>query len=99
MRRALFVLAVMCGATQGAGPVLLNDRFELPPGFSIYRAAGPEISGGSYALTFDGDGRLLVGDGTAIRRLTDQDHGPQNGATKEQRKAAADKWRAAMKGK
>ena len=54
--------------------MLLEDRFELPPGFSIYRAAGPELSGGSYALTFDGEGRLLVGDGTAVRRLTDQDN-------------------------
>src|SRR5437588_4369466 len=51
----------------------LSDRFELPPGFHIYRAAGPELSGGSYALTFDGEGRLLVGDGNAVRRLIDKD--------------------------
>src|SRR5262249_23596623 len=51
----------------------LADRFELPPGFHIYRAAGPELSGGSYALTFDGEGRLLVGDGNAVRRLIDND--------------------------
>src|SRR5437773_11489446 len=51
----------------------LDDQFELPPGFRIYRAAGPELSGGSYALTVDGEGRLLVGDGTAVRRLTDRD--------------------------
>src|SRR2546429_9551974 len=51
----------------------LADRFELPPGFHIYRAAGPELSGGSYALTFDGEGRLLVGDGNAVRRLIDKD--------------------------
>src|SRR5262245_36177695 len=51
----------------------LADRFELPPGFHIYRAAGPELSGGSYALTFDGEGRLLVGDGNAVRRLIDRD--------------------------
>ncbi len=51
----------------------LSDRFELPPGFHIYRAAGAELSGGSYALTFDGEGRLLVGDGNAVRRLTDKD--------------------------
>src|SRR5437867_8473841 len=73
MHRALFLLGVMCGAMQGAGPMWLDDRFELPAGFRIYRAAGPELSGGSYALTLDGQGRLLVGDGTAIRRLTDQD--------------------------
>ena len=51
----------------------LADRFELPPGFHIYRAAGPELSGGSYALTFDGEGQLLVGDGNAVRRLIDKD--------------------------
>jgi glucose/arabinose dehydrogenase len=55
------------------GPVDLTDRFELPPGFHIYRAAGSELSGGSYALTFDGEGRLLVGDGNAVRRLIDKD--------------------------
>lgn len=53
------------------GPVLLDDRFELPPGFHIYRAAEPELTGGSYDLVFDGDGRLLVGDGHAVRRLID----------------------------
>src|ERR1041385_3072947 len=51
----------------------LADRFELPPGFHIYRAASPELSGGSYALAFDGEGRLLVGDGSAVRRLIDKD--------------------------
>ena len=40
-------------------PQDLADRFELPPGFHIYRAAGPEISGGSYALTFDGEGNAV----------------------------------------
>ncbi len=55
------------------GPVLLDDRFELPPGFHIYRVATRELSGGSYAMAIDGQGRLLVGDGTAIRRLTDSD--------------------------
>jgi putative heme-binding domain-containing protein len=51
----------------------LDRAFELPSGFHIYRAAGPELSGGSYALTFDGEGRLLVGDGNAVRRLIDRD--------------------------
>src|SRR5881396_3175749 len=74
MRRAIFLLLMLCGPMQGAGPVWLDDRFELPAGFHIYRAAGPELSGGSYALTFDGEGRLLVGDGTAVRRLTDEDN-------------------------
>src|SRR6185312_2254932 len=56
-----------------SSPQDLADRFELPPGFHVYRAAGPELSGGSYALTFDGEGRLLVGDGNAVRRLGDKD--------------------------
>src|SRR5689334_1469128 len=56
-----------------AAPELLDDQFELPRGFHIYRAAGPELSGGSYVMTFDGQGRLLVGDGTAVRRLKDTD--------------------------
>jgi hypothetical protein len=34
-----------------------------------------------------------------LKSLTGQDHGPENGATKEQKKAAADKWRAATRGK
>jgi putative heme-binding domain-containing protein len=56
-----------------SAPVFLDDQFELPPGFRIYRAAGPELSGGSYDLAFDGQGRLLVGDGNAVRRLSDTD--------------------------
>src|SRR5262245_37422719 len=60
-------------AARAAAPDWLDDRFELPPGFRIYRAAGPALSGGSYALAFDGEGRLLVGDGTALRRLVDDD--------------------------
>jgi putative heme-binding domain-containing protein len=51
----------------------LDERFELPPGFRIYRAAAPELTGGSYAMTTDGQGRLLVGDGTSVRRLVDLD--------------------------
>src|SRR5688572_13752530 len=60
-------------ADLGAAPALLDDRFELPAGFHIYRAAEPELTGGSYDLAFDGDGRLLVGDGNAVRRLIDAD--------------------------
>jgi len=67
----LFGLSAM--AQTNNSPQDLADRFELPPGFHIYRAAGPELSGGSYALTFDGEGRLLVGDGNAVRRLIDKD--------------------------
>jgi hypothetical protein len=35
----------------------------------------------------------------SLKSLTGQDHGPAVGATKDQRKAAADAWRAAMKKK
>ncbi|MEC9093280.1 MAG: hypothetical protein VX438_11275, partial [Planctomycetota bacterium] len=55
-------------------PKLLDDQFVLPRGFHIYRAATKELTGGSYDLTFDGQGRLLVGDGNAVRRLNDGNH-------------------------
>ncbi|MCH2398803.1 MAG: hypothetical protein MK364_06825, partial [Pirellulales bacterium] len=54
-------------------PVLLDNQFTLPPGFHIYRAAEAQLTGGSYDLVFDGRGRLLVGDGKAVRRLADTD--------------------------
>ncbi|MEE3373354.1 MAG: HEAT repeat domain-containing protein [Planctomycetota bacterium] len=54
-------------------PVLLDEQFILPPGFHIYRAAEAQLTGGSYDLAFDGSGRLLVGDGRAVRRLADTD--------------------------
>lgn len=59
---------------QAAGPVLVSDSFELPAHFEIYKAASPELTGGSYALAFDGQGRLLVGAGTELRRLLDRDN-------------------------
>ncbi|HKX63405.1 MAG TPA: HEAT repeat domain-containing protein [Verrucomicrobiae bacterium] len=76
--RKLNLLALVASLPLGlftvrAAPVLLDARFELPPGFHIYRAADPELTGGSYDLAFDGEGRLLVGDGTAVRRLEDTD--------------------------
>lgn len=55
-----------------SGPVFLEDQFELPAGFRIYKAATAQESGQSYALTFDGQGRLLVGEGTTLRRLKDE---------------------------
>ncbi len=61
-------------ASSFAQPADLTDQFDLPPGFHIYRAATAELSGGSYDLCFDGEGRLLVGDGTAVRRLIDRDN-------------------------
>src|SRR2546426_5037382 len=61
-------------AIQLAGsPQYLEDRFQMPPGFRIYRAASAELCGGSYDIAFDGEGRLLVGDGTQVRRLADRD--------------------------
>src|SRR5436190_11605623 len=56
-----------------AKPEFLDDEFELPAGFHIQRVAGQELSGGSYALRFDAQRRLLVGDGNAVRRLKDLD--------------------------
>src|SRR5205823_9577406 len=73
MRAALLALLPAFASFAFAAPELLDDQFELPRGFHIYRAAGPDLSGGSYALTFDGEGRLLVGDGNAVRRLIDKD--------------------------
>ena len=68
------LLLLLClGRQVAADPVLLDDQFSLPPGFHIYRAAAPQLTGGSYDITFDGQGRLLVGDGQAVRRLSDSD--------------------------
>ena len=65
---ALSLLSLTFGA-----PRFLDDQFEIPPGFHIYRAADRELTGGSYDITFDATGRLLIGDGTRIRRLEDRD--------------------------
>lgn len=74
LRSLVLGALVLFPAGGGLGAVeLLDAVFELPTGFHIYRAAGPELSGGSYALAFDGEGRLLVGDGNAVRRLIDRD--------------------------
>lgn len=54
-------------------PVLQDDAFDLPAGFHIYKVADPELTGGSYDIAFDGEGRLLVGDGKNVRRLADSD--------------------------
>ena len=69
---ALSVLIFASAPAAGGAVQHLDSAFEMPAGFHIYRAAGPELSGGSYALTFDGEGRLLVGDGNAVRRLIDK---------------------------
>ncbi len=62
-----------CLAAVANAPTFLEDRFDLPPGFRIYKAAGPDLTGGSYDICFDGQGRLLVGDGSQVRRLMDSD--------------------------
>jgi putative heme-binding domain-containing protein len=64
-------LVLMAAGGLRAAPSFLDEQFELPQGFRIYRAASAELSGGSYDLAFDGQGRLLVGDGNAVRRLKD----------------------------
>lgn len=71
--RLLFALWLLALRTSAAAPVYVEDQFEVPPGFRIYRAANAELCGGSYDITFDGQGRLLVGDGKAVRRLADDD--------------------------
>src|SRR2546421_2587812 len=73
--RSILLCALFVSSDSGVGRAvdLVDGAFELPVGFHIYRAAGPELSGGSYALTFDGQGRLLIGDGNSVRRLIDKD--------------------------
>ena len=60
-------------STLSGPPAFLEDQFHLPPGFRIYKAAGKDLTGGSYDIAFDAQGRLLVGDGKNIRRLSDRD--------------------------
>jgi hypothetical protein len=71
---ALGSLLLLTACYAGAAPVYLENQFDLPKGFRIYRAAGNDLAGGSYDIAFDGKGRLLVGDGKTIRRLADQDN-------------------------
>ncbi|MEE3055303.1 MAG: HEAT repeat domain-containing protein [Planctomycetota bacterium] len=74
-RTSLTALVFLAGLqTLGAEqPQLLDSQFNLPPGFHIYKAADRSLTGGSYDLVLDGEGRLLVGDGNAVRRLEDTD--------------------------
>src|SRR3954470_5132455 len=67
------VLAALLSSSALGAPQLLDNQFELARGFHIYKAAEPELTGGSYDITFDGEGRLLVGDGNAVRRLQEKD--------------------------
>ena len=66
-------LAVFSSSVLADGPILLDDQFQIPKGFHIYKAASSSLTGGSYVLCFDGVGDLLVGTGKTIRRLTDDD--------------------------
>ena len=52
------LLCLISGVPAWTAPEFLEERFELPPGLRIYRVAGPELTGGSYALCFDGEGRF-----------------------------------------
>ena len=56
-----------------AAPVYVDAQFELPSGFHIYKLAENDVTGGSYDIVFDGQGRILVGDTTSVRRLEDKD--------------------------
>ena len=56
-----------------AAPVYVDAQFELPSGFHIYKLAENYATGGSYDIVFDGQGRILVGDTTSVRRLEDKD--------------------------
>ena len=65
--RLLFLLPCLLVSVSPAAPVLQDDAFDLPTGFYIYKVAPPELTAGSYDITFDGEGRLLVGDGKNVR--------------------------------
>src|SRR6267142_6913581 len=74
LRLCVKIAACVCVISAVAGaPEFMDDQFELPTEFHIQRVDGQELSGGSYALCFDAQGRLLVGDGNAVRRLKDVD--------------------------
>ena len=68
---SLFCLLSIATTTQASNPTLLDDQFALPEGFHIYKAAPSSLTGGSYVLCFDGEGKLLVGTGETIHRLSD----------------------------
>jgi len=70
-----FTAALACLSSFGRAdtPEYLEDQFQIPAGFRIYKAAPRDLCGGSYDIEFDGQGRLLVGDGRRVRRLYDDD--------------------------
>ena len=75
-KKYIYIIISIISSTTliNAKPKLLDDQFELPSGFHIYRAAEPKLTGGSYDLTFDAQGRLLVGEGNSVRRILDTDN-------------------------
>ena len=75
-KKYIYIIISIISSTTliNANPKLLDDQFELPSGFHIYRAAEPKLTGGSYDLTFDAQGRLLVGEGNSVRRILDTDN-------------------------
>ncbi|MEE2614523.1 MAG: HEAT repeat domain-containing protein [Verrucomicrobiota bacterium] len=70
----LLTLLISSTSLISANPILLDDQFILPEGFHIYRAVEPKLTGGSYDLTFDGEGQLLVAEGNSLRRIIDTDN-------------------------
>ena len=46
------------GEARAPGPVVLDDRFDLPSGFHLYGATEPEFNGGSDDPAADGQGRV-----------------------------------------
>ena len=76
IRPYIFLTSILISSLTfiSANPILLDDQFILPGGFHIYRAAEPKLTGGSYDLTFDGKGQLLVAEGNSLRRIIDTDN-------------------------
>jgi len=76
LQRYFYIAISLIGSTTltATEPKLLDDQFKLPEGFHIYRVAEPKLTGGSYDLTFDAQGRLLVAEGNSLRRIVDADN-------------------------
>ena len=51
---AALLLVIVPHAEVFGQPVLLDDQFDLPAGFHIYKAAGADLAGGSYDLALAG---------------------------------------------
>ena len=66
---AVLISLACLKTTTAEPPRLLDSQFNLPEGFHIYKVADRSLTGGSYDLVLDGEGRLLVGDGNAADRV------------------------------